>query len=79
MISLQYIKIAFAQLQELQPNSPEHDTAVRAILERFKVHAQSEEDEELPRLEKAIDHEVSQAAAIAFRKIKKEERVASRN
>jgi hypothetical protein len=61
--------VALILLRKIQPDSPEHNAALKAIVERFKPHAQSEEEGELPSLEKVIDHQVSQNAAIAFRKI----------
>jgi len=69
VIYLQAIRIALILLRKIQPDSPEHDAALKAIVERFKPHAQSEEEEELLGLEKVIDHQVSQNAAITFRKI----------
>ena len=59
------------QLESLAPGTPAHSDKVTKIMDHLKPHNDSEEQNDLPLLERAIGEEASRDAAGRFKLTKK--------
>ncbi|KAJ3572347.1 hypothetical protein NP233_g3149 [Leucocoprinus birnbaumii] len=67
----QYVKERLYELENLKPGTDEHASKMQDILNHLKPHNESEENEDLPLLEKAIGYSGSREAAQSFKQTKK--------
>jgi hemerythrin superfamily protein len=67
----QFVKEKLYELESVQPGSAEHGSRLKEIMEHLHTHNDSEENEDLPRLEPALGEEGSKSAAKSFTLTKK--------
>lgn len=65
------VKKDLYQLEGMEPGTPNYDALLKTVMEALRKHNDSEEVEDLPRLEPAIGKEKSEAAAASFKRTKK--------
>jgi iron-sulfur cluster repair protein YtfE (RIC family) len=59
------------KLESFTPGSPEYDQLLKRVMDELHVHNDSEEQKDLPLLERALGDGESQAAAQSFTRTKK--------
>ncbi|KAH9476295.1 putative hemerythrin-like protein [Psilocybe cubensis] len=67
----QEVKNLLYQLESLKPGTSQHADLLKNIVDHLKPHNDSEEQEDLPLLQKAIGEQGSQDAAASFKRTKK--------
>ncbi|KAG8771725.1 hypothetical protein FRC16_005859 [Serendipita sp. 398] len=67
----QIVKELLYKLDSLTPGTSEHHDTLKEVIDHLKPHNDSEEINDLPRLEQALGKEASKEAAAAFSRTKK--------
>ncbi|KAF9559166.1 hypothetical protein CPC08DRAFT_709063 [Agrocybe pediades] len=67
----QTVKDLLYKLEKLKVGTPEHASTTKAIIDHLKPHADSEEQHDLPALQKAIGNDAAAQAAKSFERTKK--------
>ncbi|PPR04198.1 hypothetical protein CVT24_010746 [Panaeolus cyanescens] len=66
----QQVKNSLSELENLQPGSSEHASLLKTIMETLRSHNESEEQNDLPALEKAMGSQASISSANKFKRTK---------
>lgn len=67
----QTAKESLHTLESLSPGSNDYSALLRRIMDELHVHNDSEEQKDLPLLERALGHQASEEAAVSFTRTKK--------
>jgi len=68
---LQEVKNRLYNLEKLKVGTPEHSQLLKDIMDHLKPHIEGEENNDFPKLEKAIGVQGSKEAAASFARTKK--------
>lgn len=67
----QFVKEHLHKLEGLKPGTDEYESTMKAVMGHLRHHNDSEEENDLPPLEKKLGDEGSKAAAASFSRTKK--------
>ncbi|CAA7270420.1 unnamed protein product [Cyclocybe aegerita] len=65
------VKELLHKLESIQPGTQEHANVLKKVIDHLRPHNDSEENTDLPALEKAIGAEASREASASFKRTKK--------